>query len=87
MPTLRALDTQAEGILLLGPALSYLPPLLDGFTLGPSSPPDPTILSAQAIYALSHDLSADCPVTPIYGRSPDIFKKWTPPARLACRES
>ncbi|MDR3134707.1 MAG: tRNA (adenosine(37)-N6)-threonylcarbamoyltransferase complex dimerization subunit type 1 TsaB, partial [Deltaproteobacteria bacterium] len=86
MPALRALDTDQRGILLVGPALGLLPPVTDGFSLGSASPPDPLILASQAAYSLVHDLSSDCPVTPLYGRSPDIFKKWVPPTRLACRE-
>ncbi|MDR2367070.1 MAG: tRNA (adenosine(37)-N6)-threonylcarbamoyltransferase complex dimerization subunit type 1 TsaB [Deltaproteobacteria bacterium] len=87
MPALRALDTEREGILLLGPALRLLPPAAEGFTLGPSDPPDPSILASQAAYSLTNGLAADCPPTPLYGRSPDIFKKWTPPARLPSQKS
>jgi tRNA threonylcarbamoyladenosine biosynthesis protein TsaB len=87
LPTLRSLDTSSEGIRLCGPALAFLPPPIEGFSLGTSDPPDPTILAAQAAYWLNHDLASNCPVTPLYGRSPDIFKKWVPPTRLACRPS
>jgi tRNA threonylcarbamoyl adenosine modification protein YeaZ len=81
-PTIKALDSEGEGVLLLGPAINLLPPSLDGLSLGSSDLPDPLVLAIQAAYALSHSLLADCPVTPLYGRTPDIFKKWTPPTRL-----
>jgi tRNA A37 threonylcarbamoyladenosine modification protein TsaB len=87
MPALKPLDTKGQGIILLGPALSFLPAPMEGFTLGPEAPPDPLVLAAQAFWAYFHDLGPDCPLSPLYGRSPDIFKKWTPPTRLSCRES
>jgi tRNA threonylcarbamoyladenosine biosynthesis protein TsaB len=81
MPTLKALAPDRD-ILLCGPALGLLPPAAPGFVPGDPAPPDPRVLAAQAAFLLSGGLKADCPATPLYGRSPDIFKKWVPPARL-----
>jgi hypothetical protein len=79
---LKALDPDNLGILLVGPAVSLLPPPPTGLAIGSTSPPDPALLAAQAAFRLLHNLTDDCPLTPLYGRSPDIFKKWTPPIRL-----
>ncbi|MDR2302809.1 MAG: tRNA (adenosine(37)-N6)-threonylcarbamoyltransferase complex dimerization subunit type 1 TsaB [Deltaproteobacteria bacterium] len=86
MPALKPLDARGRGIVLLGPALSFLPPPQAGFTHGPAAAPDPIALAAQAVWALAQNLGQECPLAPLYGRSPDIFKKWTPPTRLTCRE-
>lgn len=83
MPALRELAGPAEEVAVGGPALGLLPPLAPGFALGPAAPPDPAILAAQAAFFLARGREAECPAVPLYGRSPDIFKKWVPPARLS----
>jgi tRNA threonylcarbamoyl adenosine modification protein YeaZ len=82
MPALKALDPDGLGIRLKGPGLALLPELLAGFSRGSMGPPDPLNLAKQAFGAYSRNQTDQCPLTPLYGRSPDIFKKWTPPSRL-----
>jgi tRNA threonylcarbamoyladenosine biosynthesis protein TsaB len=71
-------------IALVGPALALVPEIRPPFRAGDCRPPRAEVLAALAA-GRRHD-AADHPPEPIYGRSPDIFKKWTPPARLAARQ-
>jgi tRNA A37 threonylcarbamoyladenosine modification protein TsaB len=70
-------------IALLGPALALAPEVRPPFHAGDCGPPRAEVLAALAA-GRRHD-AAGHPPEPIYGRSPDIFKTWTPPARLAAR--
>jgi tRNA threonylcarbamoyladenosine biosynthesis protein TsaB len=70
-------------IALVGPALALVPEVRPPFRAGDCGPPRAEVLAALAA-GRRHD-AAGHPPEPIYGRSPDIFKKWTPPARLATR--
>ncbi|MDR1677963.1 MAG: tRNA (adenosine(37)-N6)-threonylcarbamoyltransferase complex dimerization subunit type 1 TsaB, partial [Deltaproteobacteria bacterium] len=81
--TLRTLVPGGEAIYLCGSALGLLQPeendSREDFILGAGHPPEPMVLAAQASFCLTHKAELNCPVTPLYGRSPDIFKKWVPP--------
>ncbi|MDR2444300.1 MAG: tRNA (adenosine(37)-N6)-threonylcarbamoyltransferase complex dimerization subunit type 1 TsaB [Deltaproteobacteria bacterium] len=70
-------------VCLTGPAVDLVGPLLAPFEVYQTEPPSSETL---AKLAYGRYLAGDYPLNlgpPIYIRSPDIFKTWTPPARLA----
>jgi tRNA threonylcarbamoyladenosine biosynthesis protein TsaB len=95
---IRSLSPEGE-ILLTGPGLSLAPAMPPPVALGDPGPPKALALASlgAGIWERGKGLlkpgeaafpgpSLGCPLDPIYGRSPDIFKSWTPPARLAERK-
>ncbi|MDR1050383.1 MAG: tRNA (adenosine(37)-N6)-threonylcarbamoyltransferase complex dimerization subunit type 1 TsaB [Deltaproteobacteria bacterium] len=78
--------SRGGAVTLVGPGLPLLPPgLWPGFLPGPVDPASPEALADLAAYYLACGTLASHPPAPLYGRSPDIFKKWAPPARLPAR--
>jgi tRNA threonylcarbamoyladenosine biosynthesis protein TsaB len=66
---------------ILGPAVDLTPEPPAGWETTPAAPPRAEILAALGSRLLSAGGFDENPPTPIYGRSPEIFKTWTPPKR------
>ncbi|MDR1546535.1 MAG: hypothetical protein LBU12_07495, partial [Deltaproteobacteria bacterium] len=79
---MKALKPDDGGVQLLGPAVELLPEPPAGFVKNPPEPPRAEVLAVLAARRLRDGRLADSPPTPLYGRSPEIFQTWTPPARL-----
>jgi tRNA threonylcarbamoyl adenosine modification protein YeaZ len=56
--------------------------LPEGFATNPL-PADPAAFGALGLRLLASGNPGDNPPLPLYGRSPEIFKTWKPPARLS----
>lgn len=78
------LPAPAEGapVSVLGPGAELLPPEAPGFrkVLGP--PPLALALAGLGALLFQTEGPERHPLLPLYGRSPEIFKTWTPPSRL-----
>jgi tRNA threonylcarbamoyladenosine biosynthesis protein TsaB len=79
---LRNISKTRQSIALIGPALSLAPALQDGFYAGGAEQPQAEAIAKLAFLRYNLGQSDQCPVVPLYGRSPDIFATWKPPKRL-----
>jgi hypothetical protein len=80
-------DSLSGPCLILGPGADLLPVPPEGFVRGPSEGPDAGILADLGLLRLTLEGAALNPTLPLYGRSPEIFKTWTPPVRLPARKA
>ncbi|MDR2199363.1 MAG: tRNA (adenosine(37)-N6)-threonylcarbamoyltransferase complex dimerization subunit type 1 TsaB [Deltaproteobacteria bacterium] len=73
-----------EVVTVVGPGAELVAPPEDGFRIGPSEGPRASLVAALGARLFRSADPAENPPLPLYGRSPEIFKTWTPPARLVC---
>ncbi|MDR3154369.1 MAG: tRNA (adenosine(37)-N6)-threonylcarbamoyltransferase complex dimerization subunit type 1 TsaB [Deltaproteobacteria bacterium] len=73
--------------LTLGPGSPLLPSPPDGFRAGPEEGPDSAVVARLGLWRFLSRGDGPNPPLPLYGRSPEIFKTWRPPVRLAAREA
>ncbi|MDR1081273.1 MAG: tRNA (adenosine(37)-N6)-threonylcarbamoyltransferase complex dimerization subunit type 1 TsaB [Deltaproteobacteria bacterium] len=76
-----------EPLLLTGPGIRLLPDPPEGFAKGPEDGPDAALLARLGQLRLLSEGAAPNPPLPLYGRTPAIFKTWTPPGRLTARNA
>ncbi|MDR1080948.1 MAG: tRNA (adenosine(37)-N6)-threonylcarbamoyltransferase complex dimerization subunit type 1 TsaB [Deltaproteobacteria bacterium] len=74
-------------VTVLGPGSLLLASPPDGFVRGPSAGPDAAAAARAGHARFVLEGAASNPPLPLYGRSPAIFKTWTPPARSPALES
>jgi tRNA A37 threonylcarbamoyladenosine modification protein TsaB len=84
-PVLRDLAPKGETIKVIGPGVSLIAGAesLNWLDVGQDQGPSAVRLSALAFDAYQKGDEARCPLIPLYGRSPAIFKTYRPPQRLS----
>jgi tRNA threonylcarbamoyladenosine biosynthesis protein TsaB len=82
MGVLSSLVPLQAKVILTGPGTNLLPEPVFPFEFGGESAPSAEILAILAVQRLADGQLSPSPASPLYGRSPDIFKTWTPPVRL-----
>jgi hypothetical protein len=89
---IRALAGEGAGLppgpcILVGPGAALLPDPPEGFAKGPENGPDAAVLARLGQLRYLAEGAGANPPLPLYGRTPAIFKTWTPPARIPAREA
>jgi tRNA threonylcarbamoyladenosine biosynthesis protein TsaB len=81
-PFLEGFRASGEAVEVVGPGLRLLKGPPTWVALGRDDPPLALRLAEMAFAAYGRGELAQRPLVPLYGRSPEIFKTWRPPARL-----
>ncbi|MDR1608588.1 MAG: tRNA (adenosine(37)-N6)-threonylcarbamoyltransferase complex dimerization subunit type 1 TsaB [Deltaproteobacteria bacterium] len=84
-PVLETFNPKGERVTVTGPGLDLLSPRPAWVDLGPKDSPSALTLAQMANLIFEKGQLAQYPPIPLYGRSPEIFKTFCPPQRLAQR--
>ena len=69
-------------VAVIGPGGALLPEPEEGFVIGSLQGPAAPALACLGARLMKTEGPELNPLLPLYGRSPEIFKTWTPPSRL-----
>ncbi|MDR1086249.1 MAG: tRNA (adenosine(37)-N6)-threonylcarbamoyltransferase complex dimerization subunit type 1 TsaB [Deltaproteobacteria bacterium] len=80
---LSEMDLGGRNVTVSGPGLSLLKDIPPEVAIGDPKGPSAVVLAEMAYLAYKEGQVHNYPIIPLYGRSPEIFKTWLPPRRLA----